>query len=161
MAINRFILEGNLTRGVEKQNFSGNFVVAKSAIAWNQKRNGKPDRVTFVDLVFFGQLAEVADKYLAKGSKVTVEGLLIQEFWEDKITKEQKSKFVLEVSNMSRHDYTQDTATPPPGDNREDGYAHSQGNRTSSAANDGYATPADEANAIVGGAEVSEDDVKF
>nr|WP_260953013.1 single-stranded DNA-binding protein [Campylobacter sp. RM16187] len=53
----------------------------------------------FVDIVFFGRLAEVAKQYTSKGSKLLIEGRLVQESWRD-TAGQNRSKHVIGVENM-------------------------------------------------------------
>jgi single-strand DNA-binding protein len=97
-SINSIVLVGNLTRDPEvKYVGSNNTAVASSGIAVNRKY-GEKEEVTFVDLTFFGKLAEIAGEYLTKGAQVAVQGRLKQESWETDGQK--RSKHVVVVENM-------------------------------------------------------------
>lgn len=46
--------------------------------------NGQGERVSFLDVVLFDKLAEIAAKYVTKGKQVAISGTLQQRKWEDK-----------------------------------------------------------------------------
>jgi single-strand DNA-binding protein len=50
------------------------------------------EEVTFVDVDAFGKTAETIGQYLKKGRPILIEGRLRYETWEDKQTKQKKSK---------------------------------------------------------------------
>jgi single-strand DNA-binding protein len=96
-SINKVILVGNLCTSPEiKTTTSGskiaNFNVATNE-TWKDKNTGeKKDKVEYHRVVIFNQnLAEVAEKYLHKGSKVYIEGSLQTRKWTDKDGKEQRT----------------------------------------------------------------------
>jgi single-strand DNA-binding protein len=63
-----------------------NFSVAISE-RYRDKTSGEMKEITeWVNIVMFGKLAEIAGEYLAKGSKVYVEGKLKTEKYTDKAT---------------------------------------------------------------------------
>lgn len=81
MAVNKFIGIGNLGRDPEMRVMpsDGKYVTNISiAITESYKdKEGKKQEITeWVNVVFFGKLAEIAGQYLKKGSKVYIEGKL-------------------------------------------------------------------------------------
>lgn len=70
--MNKVFLMGHLTRDVELK-MSNDVAYARCGIAINRR---KKDEVDFFNLTAFGKTAEVMSKYLAKGSKVLIEGRL-------------------------------------------------------------------------------------
>lgn len=86
---NKVILAGNLTRDIELRRAQSGAAIAKTAIATSRKftQNGeKREETCFVDITFFGNSGEIANRYLKKGSRILVEGRLHFEQWEDKET---------------------------------------------------------------------------
>ena len=74
---NRVILVGRLTRDIELRYLNSGFALGKTGIATSRKytANGeKKEEVCFIDITFWGKLAEIANQYLRKGSQVLVEG---------------------------------------------------------------------------------------
>ena len=86
--INKVILGGNLGRDPESRTMPGgrgkvtNVSVATSR-GWRDRESGEQrDRTEWHRIVFFNRLAEIADEYLRKGSKVYIEGELRTREWE-------------------------------------------------------------------------------
>ena len=85
MAINRVIIEGNLTRDVEMRVTASGLAVAGFTVAVNEKRKNAEgeyvDATVFVKCSLFGTRAEKLSKYLLKGTKVTIDGKLRYSQW--------------------------------------------------------------------------------
>jgi len=86
--VNKVILIGNLGRDPDLQYIEGNIPVAKFPLATTEMRKDKNGNVIseteWHTLVLWRGLAELAGKYLHKGSLVYVEGRLRTRNWEDK-----------------------------------------------------------------------------
>lgn len=98
---NKVVLVGNLTRDIEVKKVA-NSNVAKTSIAVTRKYtyNGeKKEEVCFIELAFWGKIAEIANQYLKKGSKVLVEGQLVFDSWIDQ-TGQNRSKHSVRVENI-------------------------------------------------------------
>ncbi len=93
---NKVMLMGNLTREPEVRYTPKGSAVADLAIAVNRvytADNGeKREEVTYVDVVLWARLAEIAGQYLHKGSPVFIEGRLQMDTWEDKQTGQKRSR---------------------------------------------------------------------
>ena len=100
---NKIILVGNLTRDVEIKYTQNGMAIANTAIATSRKFKSntgeQKEEVCFVDITFFGRSAEVATKYLHKGSKLLVEGRLTFQQWSDQ-NGQKKSKHSVTVDTM-------------------------------------------------------------
>ena len=100
---NKTVLVGNLTRDVELRYASNGNAIGNSAIAVSRKytnNNGaQVEEVMFIDITFFGKIAEVANQYLCKGSKLLVEGRLKFDQWTDN-NGQNRSKHSVVVENM-------------------------------------------------------------
>lgn len=87
MSINRTTLSGNLTRDAELRQFEDSASILTFGMAWNERRR-KPgtdewDEIPqFIDCVVFGNRAEGLAPYLAKGTKVALDGRLHFGQWE-------------------------------------------------------------------------------
>jgi len=96
--VNRVILIGNLGKDPEVQYLEGNIGVAKFPLATTETfkdRTGKLiSQTEWHTVVLWRGLAELAQKYLHKGSLVYIEGRLRTRSWEDK---EGNKKFATEV----------------------------------------------------------------
>ena len=85
---NRVQLIGNLGMNPEIKKLDGGKIVAKFSIATSETyKNSEGKKVTetqWHNLVAWGGLAEIAEKYLQKGSEIAVEGKLMHRAYEDK-----------------------------------------------------------------------------
>jgi single-strand DNA-binding protein len=101
---NKVMLMGNLTRDPEVRYTPKGSAVADLAIAVNRSYtadNGeKREEVTYVDVVLWARLAEIASQYLKKGSPVFIEGRLQMDSWEDKQTGQKRSKLKVVCERM-------------------------------------------------------------
>jgi single-strand DNA-binding protein len=98
---NRVVLLGNLTRDIELRYTSGSkLAVCQNAIAVNDRRKNAAgewvDDTTFVDVTFFGRMAEIVSQYLGKGSPIFVEGRLKLDTWEKDGQKRSKLYVIVE-----------------------------------------------------------------
>lgn len=86
--VNRVFLIGNLGKAPEIQYLEGNIPVASFPLATTETfkdKNGKLNSQTeWHSVVLWRGLAELAAKYLHKGSLVHIEGRLRTRSWEDK-----------------------------------------------------------------------------
>lgn len=96
--VNRVTLIGNLGKDPDVQFLEGNIAVAKFPLATTETfkdRSGKLiSQTEWHTVVLWRGLAELAQKYLHKGSLVYIEGRLRTRSWEDK---EGNRKFATEV----------------------------------------------------------------
>ena len=88
--INKVILVGNLGKDPEvnytqtgKQIASFNMATSEH---WKDKQGNRKESTEWHNVVAWGALAEIAEKYLKKGSKVYLEGKLQTRSWDDKHT---------------------------------------------------------------------------
>jgi single-strand DNA-binding protein len=103
-SFNRVILVGNLTRDVQLEKTPQGTPVAEVGLAVKDrvKKGGEwVDEATFVDIILWGRLAEIAAEYLAKGSPALFEGRLKLDTWESKEgQKRSKMRVVAERMQM-------------------------------------------------------------
>jgi single-strand DNA-binding protein len=96
--VNKVVLIGNLGKDPDVQFLEGNIGVAKFPLATTETykdRNGKLiSQTEWHTVVLWRGLAELAQKYLHKGSLIFIEGRLHTRNWEDK---EGNKKFATEV----------------------------------------------------------------
>ena len=89
MSVNKVILLGYVGKDPEIKEFE-NGKVAKMTIATTEKgyklKSGKdvPDRTEWHNIMLWGGLAEVAEKYINKGMQVYIEGKIQTRSWADK-----------------------------------------------------------------------------
>ena len=86
--VNKVILVGNLGQKPDMKYTQSNTAVANLSLAtsesWKDKDSGDlKTKTEWHRVVYFGKLAEIAQQYLDKGSKVYVEGKLQTRKWQD------------------------------------------------------------------------------
>ncbi|WP_297760597.1 single-stranded DNA-binding protein [uncultured Muriicola sp.] len=95
---NKVQLIGNLGQDPEVVNLDSGSKLAKFSIATNETyRNTKGEKVTdtqWHNIVVWGKLADVVEKFLFKGSEVAVEGKLIHRSYENK---DGEKRFISEI----------------------------------------------------------------
>src|SRR5436305_6105160 len=95
-SFNKVILLGNLTRDPEVRYTPKGSAVCDLGIAINRQytldSGEKREEVTFVDVVLWSRLAEIAGEYLKKGRPVFIEGRLQLDTWDDKQSGQKRSK---------------------------------------------------------------------
>lgn len=95
---NKVQLIGNLGNAPDIKNTESGKKLAKFSIATNESyRNAQGEKVTettWHNLVAWGKVADLAEKFLNKGSEVVIEGKLINRGYTDK---EGTKKYITEV----------------------------------------------------------------
>src|SRR5580693_10654684 len=121
--LNRVLLIGNLTRDPEIRYTPKGTAVADIALAVNRVFTGedgeKREEVTYVDVVVWSRLAEIAEQYLKKGRPVFIEGRLQLDSWDDKQTGQKRSRLRVVAENLQLLGSRQEgegsgTSSPPP-----------------------------------------------
>ena len=97
--VNKVLIIGNLGSDPEIKYTKAGDPVANLSIAtsesWKDKNSGDlQEKVEWHRVVMFSRLAEIAEQYLKKGSKVFVEGKLQTRKWQDQ---EGKERYTTEV----------------------------------------------------------------
>jgi len=101
-SLNKVLLMGNLTRDPELRVTPKGTPICQFSLAINRQfkmESGESrEEVIFVDVEAWGKQGETIAKYMTKGRPLYVEGRLRLDQWEDKNTKEKRSrmKVVLE-----------------------------------------------------------------
>ena len=117
MSINRVNISGNLTRDPELRQTQGGMAILSLGVAVNDRRKNQQtgeweDVPNFVDCVVFGTRAEKLAQFLAKGSKVAIEGKLRWSQWEKDGAKRSKLEVIVdEIEFMSRGQQRQQQQT--------------------------------------------------
>jgi single-strand DNA-binding protein len=95
-SFNKVILLGNLTRDPEVRYTPKGSAVCDLGIAVNRvyttDSGEKREEVTYVDVVLWARLAEIAGEYLKKGRPIFIEGRLQMDSWDDKQTGQKRTK---------------------------------------------------------------------
>jgi len=102
-SFNRVILIGNLTRDVELRTIPSGTAVTEIGLAVNEKvKRGEEwiETTTFVDITFFGRMAEVLSEYAKKGNPLFIEGRLKLDTWEKDGKRHSKLKVIGEKMQL-------------------------------------------------------------
>jgi single-strand DNA-binding protein len=95
---NKVQLIGNLGNAPEVKTLESGKKMARFSVATNESyRNAKGEKITetqWHNLVAWGKVAEIVEKYLAKGKEVMIEGKLVNRSYNDK---DGNKKFITEV----------------------------------------------------------------
>ena len=105
MALNKVMLIGNVGKDPEvrylesgPQNPSGNAKVASFTLATSERfrdRNGEVrENTEWHNIVMWGKNAEVAERYIRKGTQIYLEGRLRTRAWEDR---NQVKRYITEI----------------------------------------------------------------
>jgi len=85
--VNKVILVGNLSQDPDVRRMTNGDAVAQLSVAtsevWKDQQGQPQERTEWHRCVIYRKLAEVAEKYLKKGSKVYLEGRLHTRKWQD------------------------------------------------------------------------------
>ena len=95
-SFNKVILLGNLTRDPEVRYTPKGSAVCDLGVAVNRvyttDTGEKREEVTYVDVVLWARLAEIAGEFLKKGRPIFIEGRLQLDTWDDKQSGQKRSK---------------------------------------------------------------------
>lgn len=95
---NRVQLIGNLGKDPEIKKFESNRTMAKFPLATTETyKNGegkKVDETQWHNIVAWGNLAVIAEKYLEKGREIAIEGKLVHRSYDDK---DGNTKYITEI----------------------------------------------------------------
>lgn len=122
--MNRVIITGNLGSDPTLRATSSGLPVANISVATNErvKQDGEwVDHTEWHNIVVFGGQADSCGKFLAKGSKVAVEGKLRTRAFTDRNGHERKSTEIVadRVEFMTK---AQSSSAPPPTTNTANGF---------------------------------------
>jgi single-strand DNA-binding protein len=117
-SINKAIITGNLTRDAELRATTTGTSVLRFSVAVNERvknpQTGEwEDRPNYIDCTMFGTRAEGVQPYLAKGTKVAIEGRLHWNQWEKDGQKRSKVDIIVDelVLMQGRGDAPRTTQT--------------------------------------------------
>jgi len=102
--LNKVMLIGNLTRDPELRVTPKGTAICQFSLAVNRKFRDESgadrEEVTYVDIEAWGKSGENIAKYCTKGRPLFVEGRLRLDQWEDKNTKEKRSRMKVVCDNF-------------------------------------------------------------
>ena len=98
MSVNKTILVGRLGKDPTTKYMPNGGEVTNATLAtsesWKDKDGVKQERTEWHNLVFYQRLAEIAGKYLKKGSQVYIEGRIQTRKWQ---TQEGQDRYTTEI----------------------------------------------------------------
>jgi single-strand DNA-binding protein len=99
MNLNKVLLIGRLTADPQLRATPGGAQVATFGLAtnrvWTDKNNQKQEATEFHNVVVWGRQAEIASKFLTKGSIAYIEGRLQTRSWDDKEGQKRKTTEII------------------------------------------------------------------
>lgn len=113
--MNKVIMMGRLTRDPEVRYTNDNKAVANFTLAVDRrfKRDGDPD-ADFFFCTAFGKIAEFAEKYLKKGTKIVLDGHLQNDTYTDKEgQKKTTTKIIVDSCEFAESKASQSNDTAP------------------------------------------------
>jgi len=104
MNYNRVYIGGFCTRDPDVRYTPSGVAVTNIGLAtnrvWKDGQGEKKEQATFVDVVCFGPVGELAARYLRKGAPAFIEGRLSLDTWEDRVTGNKRSKLKVVCENL-------------------------------------------------------------
>ncbi len=116
--VNKVILVGNLGKDPEIRYLENGTAVANFPIAtsesYKDKEGNRIDQTEWHNVVVWRKMAEIAERYLRKGSQIYLEGKLRTKSWEDQQgNKRYTTEIVADTFTMlGKREDNQNTSTP-------------------------------------------------
>ncbi len=110
MSVNKVILIGNVGKDPEVRHLDRNMAVATVALATTERgytlQNGTqvPDRTEWHNIVLWGRMADVVERYVRKGDKLYIEGKIRTTTYEDQ-TGIRRYRVEIHADNMEMLSY--------------------------------------------------------
>lgn len=119
MNLNKVFVLGRLTADPQLRSTAAGQAVASFSLAtnrvWTDKTGNKQESVEFHNIVVWGRQAEIASKFLIKGSLVLIEGRLQTRSWDDKQGQKRKTtEIVAEQLQLGPKPMGSSSASPKP-----------------------------------------------
>ena len=131
-SLNKVMIIGNLGSDPEVRQVPNGGSVASFSVACTEKfkdKAGNPQEKTeWIKVVLWKQLADIAGKYLRKGSQVYIEGKMVTRSWEDPKSKEKKystevvGREMKMLGSKSGGDNSGEPSQPAPGGQSDMGF---------------------------------------
>ncbi|HBZ26315.1 MAG TPA: single-stranded DNA-binding protein [Rikenellaceae bacterium] len=94
MSLNKVMLIGNVGRDPDIRHLANNSMIARFPLATSEKFKTKSgelqEQTEWHNIVCWRALAELAEKYIKKGTRLYIEGRIRTNSWVDKSTQEKK-----------------------------------------------------------------------
>ena len=89
--MNKVILIGNVGKDPEIFKTTENLQISKFSLATTKKRKGE-DQTSWHNIITFGKLSEIVERFVKKGSKIALEGEIEYRSWENEGKKYYKTR---------------------------------------------------------------------
>ncbi len=104
MSLNKVMLIGNVGRDPEIRHLANSSIVARFPLATSEKFKTKTgelqEQTEWHNIVCWRNLAELAEKYIKKGSRLYVEGRIRTSSWVDKNSQEKRYSVEIFADNI-------------------------------------------------------------
>lgn len=105
MSVNKVILVGNVGKDPEVKHLDGGSVVASFSLAttdnYKNKAGEKVSTTEWHNIVIWGKLAEVVEKWVTKGKQLYLEGKITTRSWDNKEgVKQYRTEIVADTMQM-------------------------------------------------------------
>jgi single-strand DNA-binding protein len=100
MSINKVNLVGRAGRDPETKYFDSGKQVCNFTLAVNRRTSNRDEPPDWFDLEMWDKTADIAGKYVKKGSLIGITGSLVFDRWKDKNTGEERTKPVIRVDQL-------------------------------------------------------------
>lgn len=139
-SVNKVILVGNLGQDPEVRTTPSGQMVSTFSLAtsetFNNRENERQERTEWHRIVAWGKLAELTQRFLAKGSKVYIEGKIQSRSWDDAQTGQKRYSTEIVASTVLFLDGKGRSEQAPPPVNREAPVPQSKPSRGAPATSD-------------------------
>ena len=129
-SLNKVILIGNLGRDPEVRYMANGEAVANFSIAtsesYKDKQGEKVEKTEWHSIVMYRKLAEIAEKYLKKGSTIYVEGKLQTRKWQDKTSGQDRYTTEIIANEMKMLGGRSESGSSPSEPQRREQQQHQQ-----------------------------------
>ena len=125
-ALNKVQIIGNLGRDPEITVLNSGSKIAKFSVgvteSYKDKSGARKSNTEWFNIELWGTLADIADKYLTKGSQVYIEGKLKTETWETQSGEKRSKAVMVGLSLQMLGSKPKDSSTAPnkPSRNEDD-----------------------------------------
>ena len=113
MSLNKVLLIGNVGKDPDIRNLANNSIVARFPLATSEKfklKSGElQEQTEWHNIICWRALAELAEKYIKKGSRLYIEGRIRSNSWIDKNTGEKRYSTEIYADSIVLLDRLSDT----------------------------------------------------
>jgi len=112
MSLNKLDLVGRAGRDPELKIFESGKQKCTLTLAVNRRTSNRDEPPDWFELEMWGKTADIASKYVKKGSLIGITGSLSFDHWQDKSTGDARSKPIIKVDDLHLLGSKQDSQPP-------------------------------------------------